>query len=92
MPFSHSLLLHSSSPFPISPSSHPFHICAGGFSDRPGDMVDPFHTLFGVAALALLGDARVEQVNSVFCLPQRVVDRVFDGYAGSEGAVTVPGS
>lgn len=55
-------------------------------------MVDPFHTLFGVAALALLGDARVEQVNSVFCLPQRVVDRVFDGYAGSEGAVTVPGS
>lgn len=26
----------------------------GGFSDRPGNMVDPFHTLFGVAGLSLL--------------------------------------
>lgn len=27
----------------------------GGISDRPGDMVDVFHTLFGVAGLSLLG-------------------------------------
>jgi geranylgeranyl transferase type-2 subunit beta len=26
----------------------------GGFSDRPGNMVDPFHTLFGTAGLSLL--------------------------------------
>lgn len=27
---------------------------SGGFSDRPGNMVDPFHTLFGIAGLSLL--------------------------------------
>ncbi|KAL4719677.1 hypothetical protein ACJJTC_002998 [Scirpophaga incertulas] len=27
----------------------------GGFSDRPGDIPDPFHTLFGIAGLSLLG-------------------------------------
>ncbi|XP_023236076.1 geranylgeranyl transferase type-2 subunit beta-like isoform X3 [Centruroides sculpturatus] len=48
----------------------------GGFSDRPGDMVDPFHTLFGLAGLSLLGDSRVKPVNPVFCMPQYVIDRV----------------
>eukprot|EP00045_Choanoeca_perplexa_P004476 m.38507 g.38507 ORF g.38507 m.38507 type:complete len:335 (+) comp12593_c0_seq4:137-1141(+) len=48
----------------------------GGFADRPGDMVDPFHTLFGVAALSLLGDKEVDPVNPVFCMPQSVIDRV----------------
>ncbi|KAH9628646.1 hypothetical protein HF086_007851 [Spodoptera exigua] len=28
----------------------------GGFSDRPGDITDPFHTLFGLAGLSLLGN------------------------------------
>jgi len=27
---------------------------SGGFSDRPGDMPDPFHTLFGLAGLSML--------------------------------------
>lgn len=27
----------------------------GGISDRPGDMVDVFHTVFGLAGLSLLG-------------------------------------
>jgi geranylgeranyl transferase type-2 subunit beta len=27
---------------------------SGGFSDRPGNLVDPFHTLFGIAGLSLL--------------------------------------
>jgi len=27
----------------------------GGMADRPGDMVDVFHTLFGIAGLSLLG-------------------------------------
>eukprot|EP00730_Choanoeca_flexa_P016288 TRINITY_DN7664_c1_g2_i1.p1 TRINITY_DN7664_c1_g2~~TRINITY_DN7664_c1_g2_i1.p1 ORF type:complete len:333 (+),score=31.95 TRINITY_DN7664_c1_g2_i1:85-1083(+) len=48
----------------------------GGFADRPGDMVDPFHTLFGIAALSLLGDKDVQPVNPVFCMPQSVIDRV----------------
>ncbi|XP_067139980.1 geranylgeranyl transferase type-2 subunit beta isoform X1 [Centruroides vittatus] len=48
----------------------------GGFSDRPGDMVDPFHTLFGLAGLSLLGDSRVKSVNPVFCMPQYVIDRI----------------
>lgn len=26
----------------------------GGFSDRPGNLVDPFHTVFGVTGLSLL--------------------------------------
>ena len=64
----------------------------GGFADRPGDLPDPFHTLFGVAGLGLLGDKRVKkvgdleykqpdlshtlQVNPVFCMPQYVLDRL----------------
>ncbi|GFR59722.1 geranylgeranyl transferase type-2 subunit beta, partial [Elysia marginata] len=42
----------------------------GGFADRPGDMVDPFHTLFGLAALSLLGDPDVKPVNPVLCMPE----------------------
>ncbi|MCJ8740476.1 hypothetical protein PDJAM_G00059380 [Pangasius djambal] len=48
----------------------------GGFADRPGDMVDPFHTLFGVAGLSLLGDEQVKVVNPVFCMPEEVLQRI----------------
>ena len=50
----------------------------GGFADRPGDIADPFHTLFGVAGLSLLGQEqdRVKKVNPVFCMPQYVLDRI----------------
>ncbi|KTG06043.1 hypothetical protein cypCar_00003481 [Cyprinus carpio] len=48
----------------------------GGFADRPGDMVDPFHTLFGVAGLSLLGDEQIKPVNPVFCMPEDVLQRV----------------
>ena len=34
----------------------------GGFADRPGDLPDPFHTLFGVAGLGLLGEERGKKV------------------------------
>lgn len=27
----------------------------GGIADRPGDMVDVFHTVFGLAGLSLIG-------------------------------------
>ncbi|XP_056096909.1 geranylgeranyl transferase type-2 subunit beta isoform X3 [Rhinichthys klamathensis goyatoka] len=48
----------------------------GGFADRPGDMVDPFHTLFGVAGLSLLGDEQIKPVNPVFCMPEDVLQRI----------------
>ncbi|KAK3697599.1 hypothetical protein RRG08_033329 [Elysia crispata] len=47
----------------------------GGFADRPGDMVDPFHTLFGLAALSLLGDRAVKPVNPVLCMPEEDIRR-----------------
>lgn len=37
----------------------------GGISDRPGDMVDVFHTLFGVAGLSLLGFPGLVEVDPV---------------------------
>uniref|UniRef100_A0ACB8F3N0 Uncharacterized protein n=1 Tax=Sphaerodactylus townsendi TaxID=933632 RepID=A0ACB8F3N0_9SAUR len=48
----------------------------GGFADRPGDMVDPFHTLFGIAGLSLLGEERIKPVNPVFCMPDEVLHRI----------------
>nr|CAI5834066.1 unnamed protein product [Callosobruchus analis] len=48
----------------------------GGFADRPGDVADPFHTLFGIAAMSLLGYESVQKVNPTFCMPQHVIDRL----------------
>ncbi|ELT99579.1 hypothetical protein CAPTEDRAFT_118195 [Capitella teleta] len=48
----------------------------GGFADRPGDMVDPFHTLFGIAGLSLMGQANIKPVNPVFCMPEDVIRRI----------------
>ncbi|KAI9034531.1 terpenoid cyclases/protein prenyltransferase alpha-alpha toroid [Hyaloraphidium curvatum] len=49
---------------------------AGGIADRPGDMPDVFHTLFGVAGLSLLGYPGLKAVDPVYCLPAHVVDRM----------------
>jgi hypothetical protein len=35
----------------------------GGIADRPGDMVDVFHTQFGIAGLSLLEYPGLEQVD-----------------------------
>ncbi|KAM3841925.1 geranylgeranyl transferase type-2 subunit beta isoform 3-T3 [Vipera latastei] len=48
----------------------------GGFADRPGDMVDPFHTLFGIAGLSLLGEEQIKPVNPVFCMPEDILQRI----------------
>ena len=48
----------------------------GGFSDRPNDMPDPFHTLFGLAGLSLLDETSLKPVNPVFCMSQQVIDRL----------------
>lgn len=37
----------------------------GGIADRPGDMVDVFHTVFGIGGLSLLGYAGLEAVDPV---------------------------
>lgn len=38
--------------------------------------VDPFHTLFGLAGLSLLGNKQIKPVNPVFCMPEQVLDRI----------------
>lgn len=38
--------------------------------------VDPFHTLFGVAGLSLIGEMQLKEVNPVFCMPQHVINRL----------------
>ena len=38
--------------------------------------VDPFHTLFGIAGLSLLGDSTVKDVDPVFCLPTTTLNRL----------------
>lgn len=38
--------------------------------------VDPFHTLFGLAGLSLLGSSEVEPVNPVYCLPEETIERL----------------
>nr|CAB3265392.1 geranylgeranyl transferase type-2 subunit beta-like [Phallusia mammillata] len=48
----------------------------GGIADRPGDIVDPFHTLFGIAGLSLLGEPDLKQVNPVFCMSQSIIDKL----------------
>lgn len=47
----------------------------GGLADRPGDMVDIFHTHFGIAGLSLLRFPGLEEVDPVYCMPREVVRR-----------------
>lgn len=49
----------------------------GGFSDRPGDMVDPFHTLFGLTAVSLLeADSKLKPINPTYCMPEYIIQRL----------------
>ncbi|KAI5465953.1 terpenoid cyclases/protein prenyltransferase alpha-alpha toroid [Mariannaea sp. PMI_226] len=50
---------------------------AGGISDRPGDMVDVWHTLFGITGLSLLGFPDLEKVDPVYCMPVGTMRRIF---------------
>jgi len=47
----------------------------GGIADRPGDVVDVFHTVFGIAGLSLLGYQGLEEVEPVYCMPRKVIER-----------------
>ena len=48
----------------------------GGISDRPEDMVDAFHTFFGIAALSLMGYKGLEPIDPVYALPVKVMQRI----------------
>jgi geranylgeranyl transferase type-2 subunit beta len=50
----------------------------GGISDRPNNMVDVFHTIFGIAGLSLLGYPGLDPVDPVYCLPKSTTGRIFD--------------
>jgi len=50
----------------------------GGIADRPGNMVDVFHTLFGAAGLSLLGHPGLEEVDAVYCMPRKILRRHFE--------------
>ncbi|KAK4140310.1 terpenoid cyclases/protein prenyltransferase alpha-alpha toroid [Dichotomopilus funicola] len=48
----------------------------GGISDRPGDMVDVWHTVFGLAGLSLLKYPGLQPVDEVYCMPKSTTARV----------------
>ncbi|KAJ6121664.1 beta subunit of rab geranylgeranyltransferase [Penicillium capsulatum] len=51
---------------------------AGGFADRPGNMVDVYHTHFSLAGLSLLGVVDgLQEVDPVYCMPKSVINRCF---------------
>ena len=45
----------------------------GGFSDRPGNMTDLFHTLFGICGLSLLDYPNLNKVDVRYCLPYQTI-------------------
>jgi geranylgeranyl transferase type-2 subunit beta len=49
---------------------------AGGFSDRPGDMSDIFHTIFGLAGLSLLGFGGLAPVDARLCMPSTYCGKI----------------
>ena len=46
----------------------------GGIADREGDMVDVFHTVFGIAGLSLLGFPGLQDLDPVYCMPAAVIE------------------
>ncbi|KAI1335618.1 terpenoid cyclases/protein prenyltransferase alpha-alpha toroid [Xylariaceae sp. FL0016] len=48
----------------------------GGLSDRPNNMVDVWHTLFGLTGLSLLGYPGLDAIDPVFCLPKSTIERI----------------
>ncbi|GJJ14180.1 hypothetical protein Clacol_008441 [Clathrus columnatus] len=47
----------------------------GGIADRPGDMCDVFHTLFGIAGLSLLGYPNLQDIDPVYCMPAKLIEK-----------------
>ncbi|KKK13724.1 Rab geranylgeranyltransferase, beta subunit [Aspergillus ochraceoroseus] len=49
---------------------------AGGFADRPGHMVDVFHTHFAIAGLSLLKFEGLDEVDPVYCISKSITRKV----------------
>jgi len=50
----------------------------GGIFDRPGNLVDVFHTFFGLACLSILNDnGALEQISPKYALPEYVLKKLF---------------
>jgi len=47
----------------------------GGLSDRPGNMVDVWHTVFSITGLSLLGYPGLQPVDARYCLPKSTILR-----------------
>ncbi|PAV14788.1 rab geranylgeranyltransferase [Pyrrhoderma noxium] len=48
----------------------------GGIADRPENAADVFHTHFGVAGLSLLGYPGLEDLDPVYCMPAKVIEKL----------------
>lgn len=48
----------------------------GGISDRPGNEVDVFHTVFGLAGLSLVGYQNLTKINPTYCMTYDVTDKI----------------
>lgn len=40
-------------------------------ADRPEDVADPFHTVFGLGGLSLLGQPDLQPVDALFCMTRQ---------------------
>lgn len=49
----------------------------GGIADRPGDVADVFHTLFGICGLSMLEYPNLAPVDPRYCMPVSVIERLF---------------
>ncbi|XP_059661412.1 geranylgeranyl transferase type-2 subunit beta 1-like [Cornus florida] len=49
----------------------------GGISDRPDDVVDVFHTYFGVAGLSLLEYPGLKAIDPAYALPVDLINKIF---------------
>jgi geranylgeranyl transferase type-2 subunit beta len=47
----------------------------GGIADRPGDEADPFHTIFGLAGLSVLGYDGLNTVDPTFCMTTKALGK-----------------
>ena len=57
----------------------------GGISDRPEDMVDVYHTFFGLAGLSLMGRCGLEPIDPVYALPAATVQHLRPPAEGADG-------
>ena len=58
---------------------------SGGFSDRPEDAPDVYHTFFAICGLSLLDDDLVKyKIDSVYCLPSDLLQGHFQQFEANK--------